>query len=615
MLWRTRTQALLDAKDVLGVVTDTAVSPSENAPAESVDRIWAKDRKAYDIIMAELHERDRQVVIGNPTLQNSARTLWLHFYLLYGVVDRLQVDKAWTQFHECRTNLEDPNLVVNFRVAIAKLEEAGQATDTPCCRTLVLFMFPSSLQPLKDRLSQDEATLDEILAHLETVIQTCREPVAPLVSSANPAREDADEPHPAQKSSEHSHDREIRARRRINNLPARSKKCKVPTARLSNALNNERILGASLANNQEPGHFPHDEVQPHNPSLPSDVSSESKDVESNQSLKAFQESANEPRIPAQTSSSGMRGPSTARNSPRNSNNNVGSSSNMFDSHEDIKPNIRREPSSQKDAKPEISKEAALEIPKDGTPDIQQNGKSETQKDLKNEVQKEAKADIEKKSEPNSKKEESSNVEHIYEEHVASSCAAQNPSTSSRLRTKLDQKSMTLNPETPEFPQPVESSTSRESQPLHDQTSRTDFQALERGNQAEPDGFDANTTKEKRTQKDNSRLEPHMKPGKMEWMRYRLQNSRPRLVIHYGIKYDELKYLYEKYYNTNECVNKAELIWHRSFYNETEKGVIPGPQNRSNPWRAAVQLLNPSRVLSAKMTIPQFKNAYNEECKR
>ncbi|EGG00577.1 uncharacterized protein MELLADRAFT_111741 [Melampsora larici-populina 98AG31] len=628
MLWRTRTQALLDAKDVLGVVTDTAVPTIENAPTESDDQILTKDRKAYDIIIEQLHELDRQTVISNPALQSSARTLWLHFYRRYGVANPLQVDEAWTQFHECRTNLEDPNLMVNIRAAISKLEAAGQATDISPCRTLILSMFPTSLQPLKNRLSQEEAILEEVLAHLETVIQTYREPVSPLLGSADPARKDSDKANPSQKVSEHNQKREMRIARRINRLPSRSKKRKcfkpacpastpsptpiskclpslgqIPTPGPSNPFKEASTLGTSSAANQNPEHLPHVEPQPHNISSLSDTPSKSKHAETSKCGKISQGDVDAPGMPSQTSSFDIPGPSAARNSPSHSGEDVGACPKVLDTQKDVKPEI------QKDAAPEIQKEA--------TPDIQN--------DEKNDTQKEVKPDIKKEFEPNLTNEDSSRVNQVYEEQVSSSCAAQNPFNSSHLRTKKNQKPTIFDPTTssPENAKPVNSSTCHERQVDHNQTSQNDTQGPQTGKPEERNSFDPHAR-----QKTNKVYEyhrpsaPYIEPGSTEYkkwdkeyLRYILQNRLPRLVVHWNIGKDGLLDLFKKHYIEGEPVDVQSRRQYHYFYNNCKRGdvpVIPGRKRQRDPWRAAIQLLNPTKVLDFDKKIDDLIDIYEEE---
>ncbi|EGG00580.1 uncharacterized protein MELLADRAFT_73158 [Melampsora larici-populina 98AG31] len=105
----------------------------------------------------------------------------------------------------------------------------------------------------------------------------------------------------------------------------------------------------------------------------------------------------------------------------------------------------------------------------------------------------------------------------------------------------------------------------------------------------------------------------MKPGTMEYMRYKLQNHIPRLVIYWDLHKPDLLYLYRKYYIDGKPIDHEELGRYRLFYNKSKRGeFLCPPGHRRDPWRAAVQLLNPSRVLPAKMTIDQLQTAYREE---
>lgn len=639
--WRTRTQTLLDAADLLGVVTDTAALTDKNAPTESDHEIWTKDRKAFNIIMGQLHHRDSDMVISNPALQNSARTLWVHLYRRYGDVNPLQVNKAWCQFYKCGMDLKTPNLLVNLSAAITQLEAAGQATDIVQCRMFVLSMFPSSHQPLKERLINEEPspTLDQVLSHLKTAIDSCREPVSSVVGSGNPALEEVDNFARAEntlsncsttlKQCHSNHQPSLSssidffpptslffnpwvnvksessalnpkrdpqaptASRSTSKSFGSSQTCQIPTLGSCNAVNEKTPSDASLVSNQAANQVPHDGAQtrPNSSPLqsahwfsPFDVPRESKSVETCRFSQTPREGANVPDISPQESSSSMSGLSTAK-IPRESYATVDCSSNIFDTQKDVKPDIPR------DVKPNIPKIVG------------------------NRIQKEIKPDIKKELESDFNNEGTSRVDHVYEEQVTSSCAAQNPATRAHLRPKLEQKPMSSHPttRTSDIPQPMRASPSHERQLVRVRASQEDPKPLQRRTQEKLDRLEAHARqKANRVQEYHSPSAPHMKPGTMEYMRYILQNHLPRLVIYWDLRKPDLLYLFRKYHIDRKPVDDEELARYHSFYNRCKPGEVPGSQRQRDPWRAAIQLLNPSRVLPAKMTIDQLQRAFYEE---
>ncbi|KAH9819523.1 hypothetical protein DFH28DRAFT_924866 [Melampsora americana] len=629
-VWRSKTHTLFEEADLLEVVTDTAASPIESAPVGSGHQIRTKDLKAFNIIMGQLHHRDT-------TLQDSAQKLWIHLYRRYGDVNPLQVNKAWCQFYDCGMDRKTPNLLCNIFAAITQLEEAGQATDSAQCRMFILSMFPSTHRPLKEKLIHKEpsATLHEVLAHLKTAIDSSIAPANPALEDVDSVSPQENQPsdssttfHQSQKphqlvlsshakllpptslffnpwvnensdSSVPDPERDLRPLR-VSQSYSSSTTGQTPSPSSSNE---ENASGASLVTNQ----IPQDEALSDYWLSPFDVPIDINRGETFKSGKSPREDANTPSMPSHPASAGIPGPGTAGNLPRESDHVVCGSSNVFEIQEDVKPDIHQ----------------------DLKPDVYTDVKNVTQKGIKSDIKKEFESEFNKEGFPK--------VDYVYEEQVSSSCAAQNPTTSSHLRTKLEQKPMTLQPKIriSVIPDPINARSSRERKLLQNQgdASHEESKVLQRRKQENLVRYDAplrqknghnndhisfyksdtsNMFQTNWVQEYHSPSAPHMKRGTMEYMRYILQNHLPRLVIHWDLRKPDPLYLFKKYHTDGKPVEVEELARYQSFYNKGKRGDVLGPQRQRDPWRAAVQLLNPSRVLPAKMTIDQLQRAYWEE---